>query len=59
VANQRCTTPGRLGPGAPGSEDSFKDHYERAAAPFQWTLTRQDLTALLAKPAAHDRLAAA
>jgi len=37
----------------------FQDHYERAAAPFQWTFTRQDLAALLAKLAAKDRLAAA
>ncbi len=37
----------------------FQDHYERAATPFQWTFTRQDLAALLAKLAAKDRLAAA
>jgi hypothetical protein len=37
----------------------FQDHYERAAAPFQWTFTRQDLAALLAKLAAKQRLAAA
>ena len=37
----------------------FQDHYERAAAPFQWTFTRQDLAALLAKLAAKHRLAAA
>src|SRR5438128_8846959 len=37
----------------------FQDHYERAAAPFQWTFTRQDLAALLAKLAAKTRLAAA
>jgi hypothetical protein len=37
----------------------FQDHYERAAAPFQWTFTRQDLAALPAKLAAKDRLAAA
>jgi DDE superfamily endonuclease len=37
----------------------FQDHYARAAAPFQWTFTRQDLAALLAKLAAKDRLAAA
>ena len=37
----------------------FQDHYERAAVPFQWTFTRQDLAALLAKLAAKDRLAAA
>ncbi len=37
----------------------FQDHYERAAAPFQWTFTRQDLAALLAKLAAKDRAAAA
>ncbi len=27
----------------------FQDHYERAAKPFQWTFTRRDLTALLAR----------
>jgi hypothetical protein len=37
----------------------FQDHYERAATPFQWTFTRQDLAALLAKLAAKTRLAAA
>jgi hypothetical protein len=37
----------------------FQDHYERAAKPFQWTFTRQDLAALLAKLAAKERLAAA
>jgi hypothetical protein len=37
----------------------FQDHYERAATPFQWTFTRQDLAALLTKLAAKDRLAAA
>jgi len=37
----------------------FQDHYERAAAPFQWTFTRQDLAALLAKLTAKERLAAA
>jgi hypothetical protein len=37
----------------------FQDHYERAATPFQWTFTRQDLAALLAKLAAKERLAAA
>ncbi len=37
----------------------FQDHYERAAAPFQWTFTHQDLAALLAKLAAKHRLAAA
>jgi hypothetical protein len=37
----------------------FQDHYERVAAPFQWTFTRQDLTALLTKLAANTRLAAA
>ena len=37
----------------------FQDHYERAAAPFQWTFTRQDLAALLVKLAAKDRLAIA
>jgi hypothetical protein len=37
----------------------FQDHYERAAAPFQWTFTRQDLAALLTKLATNNRLAAA
>jgi len=37
----------------------FQDHYAQAATPFQWTFTRQDLAALLAKLAANDRLAAA
>jgi hypothetical protein len=37
----------------------FQDHYERAATPFQWTFTRQDLAALLAKLAAKTCLAAA
>ena len=37
----------------------FQDHYERAAAPFRWTFTRQDLAALLTKLAANQRLAAA
>ena len=37
----------------------FQDHYERTATPFQWTFTRQDLAALLAKLAAKDRLATA
>ncbi len=37
----------------------FQDHYARAAAPFHWAFTRQDLAALLAKLAAKDRLAAA
>jgi len=37
----------------------FQDHYERAATPFQWTFTRQDLAALLAKLAAKNRLSAA
>jgi hypothetical protein len=42
-------------------EDSllrFQEHYEQAATPFDWTFTRQDLAALLAKLAAKDRLAA-
>ena len=34
----------------------FQDHYQRAAVPFQWTFTRQDLTVLLAKLAAKERL---
>jgi hypothetical protein len=37
----------------------FQDHYERAATPFRWTFTRQDLAALLVKLAAKDRLAIA
>jgi hypothetical protein len=37
----------------------FQTHYEQAATPFEWTFTRQDLAALLAKLAAKDRLAAA
>jgi hypothetical protein len=37
----------------------FQDHYERAAKPFRWTFTRQDLAALLAKLAAKERLVAA
>ena len=37
----------------------FQDHYERAATPFEWTFTRQDLAALLTKLAVKDRLAAA
>jgi hypothetical protein len=37
----------------------FQDHYQRAAVPFQWTFTRQDLAALLVKIAAKIRLAAA
>ena len=37
----------------------FQAHYERAAVPFQWTFTRQDLAALLAKLTAKNRLAAA
>jgi len=28
---------------------AFQTHYERSAAPFQWTFTRKDLQALLAK----------
>lgn len=28
---------------------AFQSHYERTAAPFQWTFTRRDLQALLAK----------
>ena len=34
----------------------FQHHYQQAAVPFQWTFTRQDLTALLAKLAAQERL---
>ena len=34
----------------------FQDHYQQAARPFQWTFTRQDLAALLAKLAAMERL---
>jgi hypothetical protein len=37
----------------------FQDHYQRAATPFQWTFTRQDLAALLANLAAQTRLVAA
>ena len=37
----------------------FQAHYQRAAAPFEWTFTRQDLAALLARLAANDRVAAA
>ncbi len=34
----------------------FQDHYQQAAVPFQWTFTRQDLAALLAKLAVMERL---
>jgi hypothetical protein len=27
----------------------FQKHYQQTASPFQWTFTRQDLNALLAK----------
>ena len=37
----------------------FQAHYEQAATPFEWTFTRQDLAALLAKLAAQERRAAA
>ena len=37
----------------------FQEHYQRAATPFRWTFTRQDLAALLAKLAAQERRAAA
>jgi len=37
---------------------SFQSHYERSASPFNWTFTRRDLHALLAKIAA-KRLAPA
>lgn len=33
----------------------FQDHYQQAAKPFQWTFTRQDLAALMAKLAAMER----
>ena len=36
----------------------FQERYEQAATPFQWTFTRQDLAALLAKLARMDRAAA-
>ena len=28
---------------------AFQSHYERSASPFNWTFTRRDLNALLAK----------
>jgi hypothetical protein len=28
---------------------AFQSHYEKTASPFQWTFTRRDLHALLAK----------
>jgi hypothetical protein len=34
----------------------FQDHYQQAAVPFRWTFTRQDLSALLVKLAAKERL---
>ena len=37
---------------------AFQSHYERSASPFNWTFTRRDLHALLAKIAA-KRLAPA
>jgi hypothetical protein len=37
---------------------AFQSHYERSAAPFKWTFTRDDLTKLLAK-IADQRLAPA
>jgi hypothetical protein len=37
---------------------AVQSHYERSASPFNWTFTRQDLHALLAKIAT-KRLAAA
>ncbi len=37
---------------------AFQSHYERSASPFNWTFTRHDLHALLAKIAT-KRLAAA
>lgn len=36
----------------------FQQHYEKAAKPFQWTFTRRDLHAVLAKLAHSPRLAA-
>jgi DDE superfamily endonuclease len=33
----------------------FQTHYEHAAKPFQWTFTRRDLAALLAKLKAEDK----
>jgi hypothetical protein len=32
---------------------AFQSHYERSASPFNWTFTRRDLHALLAKIAAN------
>jgi hypothetical protein len=37
----------------------FQDRYESAARPFEWTFTRQDLTALLAKLAVAEQRPAA
>jgi hypothetical protein len=37
---------------------AFQSHYERSASPFNWTFTRRDLNALLAK-IAFKRLAPA
>jgi hypothetical protein len=37
----------------------FQQHYEQAATPFQWTFTRRDLRALLAKLGSKPRRAAA
>jgi len=37
----------------------FQARYEQAARPFQWTSTRRDLAALLAKLAPEPRRAAA
>jgi hypothetical protein len=38
---------------------AFQEHYAQVATPFQWTFTRDDLTALLAKLAQKARGAAA
>jgi hypothetical protein len=38
---------------------AFQSHYERSASPFNWTFTRHDLHALLAKIATKRLVAAA
>jgi hypothetical protein len=38
---------------------AFQDHYEAAARPFEWTFTRHDLTALLARLALAEQRPAA
>ena len=37
----------------------FQDRYETAARPFEWTFTREDLTALLTKLALAEQRPAA